>query len=136
VIAEVWRAGVRIIEALALAESDIDRRRGAGRRGEGGRRREVGMTVAPVSSSTRGLFSTRLAGRRLLFWVLRGPPRGHLCAPTEILRKGLSNRQAADIIYAIAASESVDLRFVDHPGWDPRDYARMLEQVLTAALSG
>jgi integrase len=40
-----WRAGLRIHEALALNESDLDRRRGAllVRRGKGGRRREVGM---------------------------------------------------------------------------------------------
>jgi site-specific recombinase XerD len=41
----MWRAGLRINEALALAESDLDQRRGAllVRRGKGGRRREVGM---------------------------------------------------------------------------------------------
>jgi integrase len=45
VIVVLWRAGLRISEALALAESDLDRGRGAVpvRRGEGGRRREVGM---------------------------------------------------------------------------------------------
>jgi site-specific recombinase XerC len=44
-IVALWRAGLRIQEALALAESDLDRRRGAVlvRRGKGGRRREVGM---------------------------------------------------------------------------------------------
>jgi site-specific recombinase XerD len=41
----LWRGGLRIQEALALAESDLDQRRGAllVRRGKGGRRREVGM---------------------------------------------------------------------------------------------
>jgi site-specific recombinase XerD len=41
----LWRAGLRIQEALLLAEADLDRRRGAVlvRRGKGGRRREVGM---------------------------------------------------------------------------------------------
>ena len=41
----LWRAGLRIQEALAPAESDLDQRRGAllVRRGKGGRRREVGM---------------------------------------------------------------------------------------------
>jgi site-specific recombinase XerD len=41
----LWRAGLRIREALALAEADLDPRRGAllVRRGKGGRRREVGM---------------------------------------------------------------------------------------------
>ena len=41
----LWRAGLRIHEALALNESNLDRRRGSllVRRGKGGRRREVGM---------------------------------------------------------------------------------------------
>ena len=41
----MWRAGLRIQEALALTEGDLDRGRGAllVRRGKGGRRREVGM---------------------------------------------------------------------------------------------
>jgi integrase len=41
----LWRAGLRISEALALKESDLDRSRGAVlvRRGKGGKRREVGM---------------------------------------------------------------------------------------------
>ena len=40
-----WRAGLRISEALALQESDLDRSRGAVlvRHGKGGKRREVGM---------------------------------------------------------------------------------------------
>jgi site-specific recombinase XerD len=41
----LWRAGLRIGEALGLAETDLDASRGAVlvRRGKGGRRREVGM---------------------------------------------------------------------------------------------
>ena len=41
----MWRAGLRIQEALALTEGDLDPRRGAVlvRRCKGGRRREVGM---------------------------------------------------------------------------------------------
>jgi integrase len=41
----LWRAGLRISEALALQESDLGRSRGAVlvRRGKGGKRREVGM---------------------------------------------------------------------------------------------
>jgi site-specific recombinase XerC len=44
-IVVLWRAGLRIQEALALAEADLDYRRGPllVRRGKGGRRREVGM---------------------------------------------------------------------------------------------
>src|SRR3954447_9795008 len=44
-IVVLWRAGVRIQEALDLTELDLDARRGSVlvRRGKGGRRREVGM---------------------------------------------------------------------------------------------
>jgi site-specific recombinase XerD len=44
-IVMLWRAGLRISEALALAESDLDRATGGVlvRRGKGGKRREVGM---------------------------------------------------------------------------------------------
>jgi hypothetical protein len=44
-IVVLWRAGLRIHEALALREADLDERRGSllVRRGKGGRRREVGM---------------------------------------------------------------------------------------------
>ncbi len=43
-IVVLWRAGLRIQEALALAEQDLDQRRGSllVRNGKGGRRREVG----------------------------------------------------------------------------------------------
>jgi integrase len=44
-IVVLWRAGLRVQEALALAEHDLDQRRGSilVRAGKGGRRREVGM---------------------------------------------------------------------------------------------
>jgi site-specific recombinase XerD len=44
-IVMLWRAGLRISEALALTESDLESTRGSVlvRRGKGGRRREVGM---------------------------------------------------------------------------------------------
>jgi hypothetical protein len=52
----LWRAGLRIQEALALAEADLDHRRGAVlvRRGNGGRRREVGMDAGAGRNSSRG----------------------------------------------------------------------------------
>ena len=63
----LWRAGLRINEALSLTESDLDAARGSVliRRGKGGRRRQVGMDTwgweqhQPVA---RG--STRDARRR------------------------------------------------------------------------
>jgi Phage integrase family len=44
-IVVLWRAGLRVQEALALGECDLDARRGSllVRRGKGGRRREIGM---------------------------------------------------------------------------------------------
>src|SRR5687768_15057915 len=55
-IAVLWRAGLRIHEALALGEADLDRRRGAllVRRGKGGRRREVGVDEWGGSNYSRG----------------------------------------------------------------------------------
>lgn len=46
-IVVLWRAGLRIGEALALAETDLDARRGAVlvRHGKGDKRREVGMDI-------------------------------------------------------------------------------------------
>ena len=45
VIAVLWRGGLRISEALALGETDVDAARGSVliRHGKGDRRREVGM---------------------------------------------------------------------------------------------
>jgi integrase len=64
-----WRAGLRIHEALALTEADLEARRGAVpvRRGTGGRRREVGMDDwdSPVSggASRRISSATRTPSR-------------------------------------------------------------------------
>ena len=80
-IVVLWRACLRIHEALALGEADLDPRRGSllVRRGKRGRRREVGMDprddVARVSSADgrarllRAVFGTLLrraseSGRR------------------------------------------------------------------------
>jgi site-specific recombinase XerD len=42
-IVVLWRAGLRIQEALVLAEADLKTPPRLVRRGKGGRRREVGM---------------------------------------------------------------------------------------------
>ena len=73
-----WRAGLRIHEALALSESDLDRRRGSlvVRRGKGGRRREAGMDewaweqLEPWSTGRLEL------PVRPLFCIISGPTRG------------------------------------------------------------
>ena len=53
----LWRAGLRISEALALQESDLDSGRGAVlvRRGKGGKRREIGMDRWAWEQLERGL---------------------------------------------------------------------------------
>jgi integrase len=55
VVVVLWRAGLRISEALALKESDLDRTRGAVliRRGRGGKRREVGQIESGGHGGTR-----------------------------------------------------------------------------------
>jgi site-specific recombinase XerD len=86
VIVVLWRAGLRISEALALAETDLDRPRGAVlvRAGKGGRRREVGMDRWGWEQLDPwlGLRATLPVGA--LFCVLRGPTRGRPCAPAVI----------------------------------------------------
>jgi site-specific recombinase XerD len=74
----LWRAGLRIAEALELAESDLDERRGAllVRHGKGGRRREVGMDDWGWEQ-LRPWTAQRIAlpvGR--LFCIIEGPTRG------------------------------------------------------------
>jgi integrase len=56
-IVVIWRAGLRIGEALALTESDLDEARGAilVRHGKGDKRREVGMDQWDGSCCARGL---------------------------------------------------------------------------------
>jgi site-specific recombinase XerD len=57
----LWRAGLRIGEALTLAETDLDARRGAVlvRHGKGDKRREVGMDAEPNATEPKALRDTR-----------------------------------------------------------------------------
>jgi site-specific recombinase XerD len=77
-IVVLWRAGLRIQEALALAEADLDRRRGAllVRRGKGGRRREVGMDTWGWDELQPWLGLRVELPVGPLFCVLNGPTRG------------------------------------------------------------
>ena len=74
----LWRAGLRIHEALALAEADLDQRRGAVlvRRGKGGRRREVGMHAWGWAELQPWLQTRVDLPVGPLFCVLNGPTRG------------------------------------------------------------
>jgi integrase len=55
-IVVLWRAGLRVQEALALLETDLDERRGSllVRHGKGGSRREIGMDAWAGNSLARG----------------------------------------------------------------------------------
>jgi site-specific recombinase XerD len=74
----LWRAGLRVHEALALAEADLDQRRGAVlvRRGKGGRRREVGMDPWGWTELQPWLETRLELPVGPLFCVLTGPTRG------------------------------------------------------------
>ena len=74
----LWRAGLRIHEALALTEADLDARRGAVlvRRGKGGRRREVGMHDWAWDQLQQWLTVRVELPVGPLFCILTGPTRG------------------------------------------------------------
>jgi site-specific recombinase XerD len=86
VIVVLWRAGLRISEALALTETDLDPGRGAllVRHGKGGKRREVGMDRWGWAQLEPWLALRRRLPVGALFCVLRGQTRGRPCAPAGI----------------------------------------------------
>src|SRR2546423_14468662 len=74
----LWRAGLRISEALALTESDLDAARGSVlvRRGKGGKRREGGMDRWAWDQLVSWLALRPTMPGGGLFCVVRGPTRG------------------------------------------------------------
>ena len=77
-IVMLWRAGLRVQEALALAEHDLDPRRGSllVRNGKGGRRREVGMDEWGWEQLCPWLERTGPAARRAAVLHHRRPTGG------------------------------------------------------------
>jgi len=77
-IVVLWRAGLRIDEALALREADLDRRRGSilVRRGKGGRRREIGMDDWGWQELEPWLLARVALPIGPLFCVINGRTRG------------------------------------------------------------
>jgi site-specific recombinase XerD len=77
-IVVLWRAGLRIHEALALTEADLDARRGSllVRCGKGGRRREVGMDDWAFEQLASWLQVRVQLPVGPLFCVVNGPTRG------------------------------------------------------------
>jgi site-specific recombinase XerD len=105
-IVVLWRAGLRIHEALALNESDLDHRRGSlrVRRGKGGRRREVGMDEWAWEHLQPWIDLRLELPVGPLFCVVNGPTRGRPWSPAaaraELRRK--------------AATAGVRRRFAPH----------------------
>jgi site-specific recombinase XerD len=79
-IVVLWRAGLRIQEALALAEHDLDNRRGSLliRNGKGGRRREVGMDEWGWEQLRPWLTARAELPVGPLFCIIDGPTRDRL----------------------------------------------------------
>jgi site-specific recombinase XerD len=105
-IVVLWRAGLRIGEALALIESDLDARRGAilVRHGKGDKRREVGMDswAWDQLQSWRELRTTFPVGT--YFCVIHGPTAGRNWEPS------FARRQLAHT----AAAAGIRRRFAPH----------------------
>jgi integrase len=75
-IVVLWRGGLRIHEALALAEHDLDPRRGSllVRNGKGGKRREVGMDEWGWEQLRPCLPARAELPAGPLFCIIDGPP--------------------------------------------------------------
>src|SRR3954471_1531272 len=106
-IVVLWRAGLRISEALALRETDLDRRRGAVlvRRGKGGKRREVGMDDWAWDQLTPWLEARRSMPIGALFCVVRGPTRGRPWSASSVRAQ----------LRRVASYAGVRRRFAPHP---------------------
>jgi site-specific recombinase XerD len=105
-IVVLWRAGLRISEALSLAESDLEVGRGSVlvRRGKGGRRREVGMD-AWAWEQLRPWLETRVSlPVGSLFCVISGSTCG----------QRLSSSQVRSALRHTAVQAGVRRRFAPH----------------------
>jgi site-specific recombinase XerC len=102
----LWRAGLRISEALSLAESDLDPSRGSVlvRCGKGGKRREVGMDQW-AWQHLGGWLEVRVGMRvGALLCVIDGPTQGRPWSATA----------ARATLRELAASAGVRRRFAPH----------------------
>ncbi len=102
----LWRGGLRIAEALSLAERDLDPERGSllVRRGKGGRRREVGMDEWGWEQLRGWLEHRERMPIGPLFCIVCGPTRGRRWAATA----------ARAQLRRLAANAGVRRRFAPH----------------------
>jgi hypothetical protein len=105
-IAVLWRAGLRISEALALNETDIDIARGSllVRHGKGDKRREAGMDPFGFEQLAAWLAHRVSLPVGPLFCVIDGPTRGRRWAATA----------ARCELRELAAEAGVRRRFAPH----------------------
>jgi site-specific recombinase XerD len=95
-IVMLWRGGLRVTEALALSERDLDPRRGSVlvRHGKGGRRREVGMDGWGWENLRPWLSERREMPVGPLFCVIDGHTRGRPWSAAAV--RGEFRRHAAE----------------------------------------
>jgi site-specific recombinase XerD len=105
-IVVLWRAGLRLQETLALAEHDLDQRRGSllVRRGKGGRRREVGMDEWGWEQLRPWLAARAELPVGPLFSIIDGPTRGRAWSAASVRSE----------FRRIAARAGVRRRFAPH----------------------
>jgi site-specific recombinase XerD len=102
----LWRAGLRINEALSLTESDLDAARGSilVRRGKGGRRRQVGMDTWGWEHLNQGIEVRLALPVGALLCVVDGPTAGRRWSATA----------ARATLRHLAVSAGVRRRFAPH----------------------
>ena len=105
-IVVLWRAGLRVQEALALAEHDLDQRRGSllVRSGKGGRRREVGMDDWGWELLRPWLAAREKLPAGPLFCIIDGRTRGRAWAAAAVRSE----------LRRLAARAGVRRRFAPH----------------------
>src|ERR1700733_1015580 len=105
-IAVLWRGGLRISEALALTETDIDERRGSVlvRHGKGDKRREAGIDAWAFEHLNAWVEQRVQLPVGPLLCVIDGPPRGRPWAATA----------ARDELRRLAVTAGVRRRFAPH----------------------
>jgi site-specific recombinase XerC len=106
IIVVLWRAGLRLQETLALAEHDLDQRRGSllVRRGKGGRRREVGMDAWGWEQLRPWLTARAELPVGPLFCIIDGRTRGRAWAAASVRSE----------FRRVAARAGVRRRFAPH----------------------
>lgn len=105
------RAGLRISEALALTESDLDCDRAAilVRRGKGGKRREVGMDRWGWEQLSPWLTHRATLPVGALFCMLHGATRGRPCSPAGFRRQLCDTAQRAGVRRRFAPHHYADM---------------------------